>query len=138
MAEETNAELETFRKRWQEEVSARTKTSFSTKTFAKAADPPDSGAKTGISYPARVIPPQSNWRKHDDRVTGQHAHDLEEKEATQPSGVNVEGTHIDTQAHGKGSSALEYYERAVETESQGRLGESLKLYRQAYRVGHFP
>lgn len=31
-------------------------------------------------------------------------------------------------------SALEHYERAVQKESEGNLGESLKLYRQAFRM----
>ena len=31
-------------------------------------------------------------------------------------------------------SALEYYEKAVHQEEQGKLGESLKHYRQAYKV----
>lgn len=31
-------------------------------------------------------------------------------------------------------SALEHYEKAVERESQGNLGDSLNLYRKAFRV----
>lgn len=31
-------------------------------------------------------------------------------------------------------SALEHYERAAEKESEGKLGESLRLYRKAFRV----
>jgi F-box protein 9 len=32
-------------------------------------------------------------------------------------------------------SALEHYEKAVERESQGSLGDSLNLYRKAFKVG---
>lgn len=35
-------------------------------------------------------------------------------------------------------SALEHYERAVEKETQGSLGESLSLYRKAFRVCSIP
>jgi F-box protein 9 len=33
-------------------------------------------------------------------------------------------------------TALEHYEKAVEKESQGSLGDSLNLYRKAFRVRH--
>ena len=33
------------------------------------------------------------------------------------------------------ASALDYYEKAVEREGAGKLGDSLKLYRKAFRVG---
>ena len=32
-------------------------------------------------------------------------------------------------------SALEHFEKAVEKEAEGSLGDSLDLYRKAYRVG---
>jgi F-box protein 9 len=32
-------------------------------------------------------------------------------------------------------SALEHYEKAVEREVAGKLGDSLSLYRKAFRVG---
>lgn len=37
-------------------------------------------------------------------------------------------------APGVPESALEHYEKAVEKETQGSLGESLSLYRKAFRV----
>jgi F-box protein 9 len=37
-------------------------------------------------------------------------------------------------AHVKPTSALEHFEQAVSKEAQGMLGESLDLYRKAYKV----
>jgi F-box protein 9 len=41
---------------------------------------------------------------------------------------------ISTAASGIPRSALEHYEKAVEKETEGNLGESLKLYRKAFRM----
>lgn len=47
--------------------------------------------------------------------------------------------HLLSDAPGKGVekplvSALDHYEEAMEKEAQGNMGESLRLYRKAYRV----
>lgn len=44
-------------------------------------------------------------------------------------------TDASTKSNDKKSvSALDYYEEAMEKEAQGNMGESLQLYRKAYRV----
>ena len=50
-----------------------------------------------------------------------------------PTG-EVEGGERSTAPSTEPRSALEHYEKAVERESQGSLGDSLALYRKAFKV----
>jgi F-box protein 9 len=57
--------------------------------------------------------------------------------------LSLDGSSTVETEHGESSkratkepeTALEHYEKAVERETQGSLGDSLNLYRKAYRVG---
>ncbi len=57
-----------------------------------------------------------------------------------PHGRRLDETNTETAAalakEAELSSALEHYERAVEKESQGSLGDSVNLYRKAFKVCH--
>lgn len=125
MSEELNPELENFRKQWQEEVSARSK-----------GGPSSSGAKnvsSGSSRPERDPPSVYSIEVHSGALLDGHGyHDLEDQDELRKLGEEGEGIHPSnrTEPH----SALEHYEKAVERESQGNLGDSLALYRKAYRV----
>lgn len=125
----TEEELESFRRQWREEVSARSRH----QSFLAAAQrpAPASSSKPHPSHrnKAPVIPetPRDAHDGHDDAE--QHAyHDLDEKHsgrkladpAPAPTGVPV--------------SALEHYEEAVRRETQGKLGDSVNLYRKAFKV----
>lgn len=137
MAKEANAELETFRKQWQEEVSARAKASSSNNKSATLSDSPDQESDKKASYPPRVHSNLRERTKNEERADGPEPaayYDIDERDTRQPLGEGTEGIRHDREAKGEPSSALEHYEQAVERESQGSLGDSLKLYRKAYRV----
>ena len=141
MAEETNPELATFRKEWQDEVTARAKAS----TSRTKSPGPRPSSKQGRETKGLVqtLSPVTHLRSdkeddesHDEIYNGTY-HDLENKNERRRLGEDGLGTHLDNVAIRAPGSALEHYEQAVERESQGNLGESVKLYRKAYRVGAF-
>jgi len=123
--EESNAELETFRQQWRAEVSARAqadgnKASKSSKTPRRP--PPITSLSSSI--PLKPV-------KED------------EDHAEPQASIGLDGPHKPEETAGKSSwttdgkvpeSALDHYEKAVERESQGNLGDSLDLYRKAFRV----
>lgn len=51
---------------------------------------------------------------------------------------NADGDVFGKEPQKEPSSALEHFEKAVEKEAQGSLGDSLSLYRKAYRVNFCP
>jgi F-box protein 9 len=130
----TEAELESFRQKWREEVTARTN--------GKAPAAAGPSAKIGTSSrPAKSNAPDASSSTHTrqrsydlDEVTPHVYHDLGEKQ----HGRRLDETSAETAAGLAASqepiSALEHYEKAVEKESEGRLGESVSLYRQAFKV----
>ncbi len=127
---DAEAELESFRQQWREEVSARGKPK----------------ASLGGEYnPARRradgVPPTLRRgsagasRKYDvgDKEQGPQS------KSSQPIGVEKEIKAAHSQedsstARREPLSALEHYEKAVEREGQGSLGDSVDLYRKAFRV----
>ena len=148
MADDTNEELERFRNQWREEVTAKSKSSTVT------AGPTKTGAATKGAGPAKPFAPPRN---------PSHALREEEKEDYDDSGNELDVPHgplgssspgyeggeytgaenkEDGYRTGPGSgrkqkeprSALEHYEKAVERENEGSLGDSLNLYRKAYRL----
>lgn len=135
MSEEINSELDDFRMQWQEEVSARSKggPSSSGGEAAKNVSRPPGPPKRGSLRPERE--PSAAYSKELSvgvLSDGHGYHDLEDPDELRKLGVEGEGTHPSNrnQPH----SALEHYEKAVERESQGDLGDSLALYKKAHRV----
>lgn len=63
-------------------------------------------------------------------------HDLPDKEAEYRLDAADHGLVRGSSAETEPSSALEHYERAVEKENSGSLGDSLLHYRKAFRVGY--
>ena len=134
MASDTAEELERFRQRWQEEVSTRKKPTGATA----------SSSRSKSKQPNDTLPPPLKDRPHlqpdrslkeartelEGRDLGYH--DLENKDDALRLGES--GSGIRSKPRPEPQSALEHYERAVERESEGSLGESLSLYRKAYRV----
>ncbi|MCJ1347875.1 hypothetical protein MMC31_006105, partial [Peltigera leucophlebia] len=135
MSEETNPELEKFRKQWQEEVSARSKggPSSSGSQGAKNVSRPPGPPKRGSSRPERDPPAAySNEVPSGPLFDGHGYHDLEDQDDLRKLGEEGEGIHPSNWTEPQ--SALEHYEKAIERESQGNLGDSLALYRKAYRL----
>ena len=139
MAEIASA-LEQFRKQWKEEVIAR-----NTKPEKKPSAP-QRARRTSDNRPARPVnrPPT----RHPVAGTKQNDSD-QDSDADQAGGSScatvqqrVEGLKIQNvddddftrPTRHEPQSALEHFERAVEKESQGSLGDSLTHYRKAYRL----
>ena len=126
---EAEAELEKFRRQWREEVSARNR------------QPGESGrapvdVRRGQAKRSGVPHVSSTHLVDVDRysedVEPQVYHDLPDKESTLRLGE--EGQNHDRHTNVEPHSALEHYEHAVEKESKGQLGDSIKHYRKAFRV----
>jgi F-box protein 9 len=137
------AELESFRQRWKEEVSARAK--------GKAPGPASASAA-----PARTAGPSASKPAHapkgqaPDAASHSHARQrsIEEKDevvpyAHQDLGEKQHGRRLDETSAQKAAiasaskepkTALDHYEKAVERETQGNLGDSVMLYRKAFKV----
>ncbi len=133
--DDNNPDLETFRKQWQEEVSARSTPKEQVYNSAKADSsyekPERSKAKSALP-PSYVLNEEAEGV---DGISAQAYHDLEDKEDTRRLGVEGSKHPQSRQNLKEPQSALEHYEKAIEREDQGNLGDSLNLYRKAYRVG---
>jgi F-box protein 9 len=130
---ENEAELEAFRRRWREEVQSRTQGPSS----PERSRPQQRRKSTAQGRPAVSGP--SHPKKADDFENDELApkpyHDLPDKEEALKL-VGVEGQeHERAKLFKEPTSALEHYEKAVEKESHGQLGDSLKHYRTAFKVG---
>lgn len=135
--EESNPELESFRQQWRAEVSARSK-----------LDDLKINPKTTRAQPAKTLRRLSGLSRFSvENPARPGIIDDEESESmpafqtfdSHASGNPADNDDIEGYGNKTGSreprSALEHYEKAVERESQGSLGDSLNLYRKAFRVG---
>ncbi|KAL4917160.1 hypothetical protein BDW62DRAFT_87933 [Aspergillus aurantiobrunneus] len=131
---EDNAELQTFRRQWREEVSRRTKPS--------APGPSQTTPTIPAPTQPRPFPPtrhEASARKEDEDEEGATtAHSQNEiiqgidRLSIAKSGD--EDAFNSRKPRAEPTSALEHFERAVEREAEGNLGDSLQLYRKAYRL----
>ncbi|OCL01912.1 hypothetical protein AOQ84DRAFT_393321 [Glonium stellatum] len=130
---ETEAELESFRQKWREEVSARSKSKFSSPTAPRKALGESSTRPQASKSTLPKVPTDKPQEKLEelDEVEPPRYHDGERKELGRRLG---EPGPSSNQPKKEPRSALEYYEQAVEKESQGSLGDSLNLYRKAFRL----
>ncbi|KAF2634575.1 hypothetical protein P280DRAFT_413500 [Massarina eburnea CBS 473.64] len=137
------AELESFRQKWREEVSAKAKGKQAQPSSSSARPAPTNTATTKTTPTALHARQKSEEIDevqpyiHHDLGEKQHGRRLDESSPPEPSSSLNEPR-----------SALEHYEKAVERETQGSLGDSLNLYRKAfklddkvhetYKAKHFP
>lgn len=135
----TEAELESFRQRWREEVSARAKGKAPGPSAAPAKAAGPSASRTyAPKGPAPEAASHSHARQRSveetDEVTPYIHQDLGDKQ----HGRRLDETSADTAAIASTSeqpkTALDHYEKAVERETEGNLGESVALYRKAFKV----
>ncbi|KAI5861479.1 hypothetical protein GGS23DRAFT_576962 [Durotheca rogersii] len=139
--EQIQSELEAFRKQWQAEVSARTKNA------AGSSKPPASLTQAGPSaqptrrneFPHQRAASKTAQLEEDDVYVKTQLFE-ETYPASSPRGHNF-GRPGDAATTGKDPSgaqeprtALDFYEEAVEKETTGKLGDSLQLYRKAFRM----
>ena len=135
-ASSINPELEDFRRQWREEVSTKAKA-------ARIQHKPEEKASSGsekISVPTATATQTPNHQRRQSR------HDTVQRNfqfADQHLGIRRDDSLPDrteqayeatTQRPIEPHSALEHYEKAEERESQGKLGDSVSLYRKAFRL----
>lgn len=133
---ENEAELEAFRQKWREEVSTRNKKpGESSKKTSERGVAWDTKAPQPV-HDASVVGPSTARRKDDfnEEVAPKAYHDLPDKEEQLRLGAEGQDHDHNRDLYREPSSALEHYEKAVEKETQGQLGESLKHYRKAFKV----
>ena len=131
MEQDPAEELERFRQQWQEEVTAKGIPKGKTTSSKKSRD---SGKPKQSAPASQPLPTQNTPLDHEEGEDerGHDYHDLQDKDEAKKLGES--GTEIHPSTRLEPSSALEHYERAVEREGEGNLGDSLNHYRQAYRV----
>ncbi|KAF5859589.1 F-box only protein 9 [Aspergillus alliaceus] len=128
---ENSAELESFRRQWREEVAHRTKTNNSSTLQAKPTTS-TSSVRPSQFPPARH---EAAQRKEEDEE-GTAAFGTTEivQGVGQLNIAHDEDAFHSQEARKEPTSALEHFERAVEKEAEGNLGDSLQHYRKAYRL----
>lgn len=145
MLEGTDDELETFRQQWKEEVTARSKGDPSGKhnrvLRARNTTEPDSSITesalatrpTHYSRAEEITAIKEGYEEPGIARTEAY-YDLEDNDEARRFGTEGEGIHPSAVAARKPSTALDHYEKAVEREGQGKLGDSVSLYRKAYKL----
>lgn len=135
--EESNGlgpELESFRQQWLSEVrtkrgeqSTQPQPRNSVPSASTAPPPPrKSMARRPSPAKSRKAPPAAE--EEDEYLHGRSFDDSPE-----PSGNTIDGS-VRMPPQRELVSALDHYEEAMEKEALGNMGDSLKLYRKAYRV----
>ena len=136
MVEEANPELETFRQKWREEVTARSK-GASGHQQSRPARPAAVKSASQLKLtgpPAATREPRSEEQENVEDELASSYHDLDDKDDARRLGETGEGVHPSNDSNREPRSALEHFEKGVEKEAQGNLGDSLNHYRRAYRV----
>ncbi|EIT78600.1 hypothetical protein AO1008_00240 [Aspergillus oryzae 100-8] len=129
---EDNAELESFRRQWREEVTRRTKQAKPSTPRPISTTGPSSIVRPSQFPPTRH---EASLRKEDDEEGGTPFGSSEIIQGV--SNLNIANDEDVFHSHGtrkEPKSALEHFERAVERESEGKLGDSLHHYRKAYKL----
>ena len=152
MDDEKNEELESFRRQWLEEVASRSKGSSSrTLGLAKRPEkqPPtvaegiDSHRHAPAAAAAAPPPPQyarplvdeQTENEGQTRVTAPPSFDQLPRDVRSMSILaEPEDDMLLHEPRPQPTSALEHFEQAARNEAEGNLGDSLELYRKAYKV----
>lgn len=137
--ENSDSALDHFRRQWREEVSARGK--HDRKWQANEHDTVPAGPSERFGEPKPLIPPSKHFAAanlQEDKDSHHFSEEVRSGTTRQMNDLtldNVDDEEFSTRSTTKEpESALEHYERAVEKENQGNLGDSLVHYRKAYRL----
>lgn len=125
-----DAELESFRRQWREEVSHRTRQQTK-------QQPQDQTAPSSERFPPTRH--EASDRKEDDLLeedSRSHSYGEFVRKVEKLSLGRADEDGFQSLPQKEPSSALEHFEKAVEKEAEGSLGDSLSHYRKAYRVWH--
>lgn len=142
--EAPSAALEQFRQEWRNEVSARSKQqAIKPEEIQPQSQPQPSRRRDSTSKPERpqnkppTRHPLADVKDDDYASDSDHAESSKSRMIERIEGLRVRDTDEDDfggASSKEPNSALEHYEKAVEKESQGSLGDSLSHYRKAYRL----
>lgn len=136
-----DSELESFRQQWISEVRTK-KGEQSSQTHRSTADGPSTSTapvtSTAPTSPrkSKVRPPSPSKARKQPPVIDEeddYLHGRSFDEGPEPVGNTTDGS-VRSPPEKELVSALDHYEEAMEKEAQGNMGDSLKLYRKAYRV----
>lgn len=139
--DQIQSELENFRNEWRAEVSARAKgSSTSHRQLSNQAASSSSSKPPRRNEPShkRSIPSRSHNQLEDE-----DDHHVQSQSFDEPGPGLSGGRTLDddgskgaaaTKAQKEPQSAIDFYEAAVEKETSGKLGDSLQLYRKAFRM----
>ena len=133
--EESNAELESFRQTWKEEVSARTNAEgkkASNAISSSSTRRPQHGLQRGPERTVKQSEALEQSEAEDETYDSHISRTLDGKNGA-PSGGDEEVFDSGSGPQ-EPQSAIEHYELAVEREAQGSLGDSLNHYRKAFKV----
>ena len=133
----TEAELERFRQQWREEVNERNRKSNDpgtggTRESKKQREGPSTHSISRAAGPSGAV--AKRIADYSEEVEPRAYHDLPDKE--DPLRLEQLGNFSRRKGtdNPEPSTALEHYERAVEKETKGQLGDSLMHYRRAFKV----
>jgi F-box protein 9 len=126
---EAERELERFRQQWREEVSAKSNRPDRPKSSQASAG----GTTTSKKNRSPVSTRRYSKGSHDgaDELEPFDYHEVPEKETGRKTGDAEYGI---SKIPEEPTTALDHYEKAVEREGQGSLGDSVALYRKAFRM----
>lgn len=140
-----NSELDSFREQWRAEVRSKLPGSKngSQQTVAGPSDtnaqvktrskPPKAAEAAKKQAPAAADKETQGEDDEDEYVSKS----FDEPEPAASSAPYASGEQSGSD-QAEPVSALEHFEQAVEREASGKLGDSLRLYRKAYRVSQPP
>lgn len=148
---EDNTELESFRRQWREEVARRARQENNGPVVSQSPVPllPEEerfpptrhAASKRIEDEEREEEFDNDSKGDDDDKKETLEQDRNGKAIRQMERLTLGPAEPDVDGDGFGqllprepSSALEHFERAVQKEAEGSLGDSLSHYRKAYRV----
>ncbi|GAM83234.1 hypothetical protein ANO11243_012200 [Dothideomycetidae sp. 11243] len=127
-------ELENFRRQWKEEVSARSTRPGQHNPGESATWQQACSRQSTTSIHPRTAPQTTPSQAPLDPVEGHTCHDLPDEEENLKLGAIDRGLSRRDLLNAEPQTALEHYEKAVENETAGKLGESLRLYRRAFKL----
>ncbi|KAM4067243.1 F-box-like domain-containing protein [Hirsutella rhossiliensis] len=135
-----DSELDSFREQWLSDLRTRRHSSSSHQArpaYAAAASSPAPPLAPRNQQPAPPLSPSSGSRRlaPDPDVEDDYLRARAFDEPPAPAEYTLDGS-LRPRPGRTLVSALDHYEEAMEKEAQGNMGESLKLYRQAYRLDH--
>ncbi|OBT69898.1 hypothetical protein VE03_00660 [Pseudogymnoascus sp. 23342-1-I1] len=141
MDEPSNPELESFRQQWRAEVSAKSKPGDSSASKKSAQAPSKPTARRPSLVPKAPPRPSADAESDNepsdedgDVVPPAPLHPASFEASSAKSAVEKDAEKFSGTAPKEPESALEHYEKAAEREAQGNLGDSLTLYRKAFRI----